>query len=60
MTYHIRIDGHANNATKQETAEEGRKFVKALDGVSDAKLQWSDGADQETIDLKKEATDSTG
>jgi hypothetical protein len=55
MTYSINVSGHANDATKQETAEEGRRFVKALDGVSSATLNWSLGADQEAIDLTKPA-----
>jgi hypothetical protein len=55
MTYSINVSGHANKATKEETAEEGRKFVKALDGVSVATLNWSLGADQEAIDLTKPA-----
>ncbi len=55
MTYSISISGHTDKATKLETAEEGRKFVAALDGVSSAQLNWSMGADQETIDLKQPA-----
>jgi hypothetical protein len=58
MTYSINVSGHANNASKEETAEEGRKFVAALDGVSSATLNWSDGADQEVIDLAKPASDA--
>jgi hypothetical protein len=60
MTYSISISGHANKATKQETADEGRKFVAALDGVSVAQLNWSDGADQEVIDLKNPAQPEKG
>ncbi len=55
MTYSISIAGSTDKATKQETADEGRKFVKALDGVNNASLYWGDANGSSSVDLTKDA-----